>query len=167
VRHAVKLRIYPTLEQVAFLDRQFGAVRFVWNKALAIKTRRYRVHGDRLSAKHDLKPLLVAAKRSRRYGWLGDFDAISLQQATINLDKAFTNFFKHHARIPRFKRKHGAQSSYHCTCKIAVGEDRRTGERLDALSLRRMNVLPMPEATFSTSFLGGWWTKNKPSASRP
>jgi putative transposase len=25
--------------------------------------------------------------------------------------------------LPRFKRKHGAQSSYHCTGKIAVGED--------------------------------------------
>ncbi|UYM13976.1 helix-turn-helix domain-containing protein [Endozoicomonas euniceicola] len=34
---ATKVRIYPTSEQAEFLDRQFDAVRFVWNKALAIK----------------------------------------------------------------------------------------------------------------------------------
>jgi transposase len=45
VRRAVKVRIYPILEQVGFHDWQFGAVRFVWNKALAIKTHRYRVRG--------------------------------------------------------------------------------------------------------------------------
>jgi putative transposase len=123
VRRAVKIRIYPTPEQAAFLDRQFGAVRFVWNRALAIKRHRYRVHGDKLSAKHDLKPLLVTAKKSRRYGWLSDFDAISLQQACINVDRAFKNFFEKRARFPRFKSKRGAQSSYHCTGKIAVGED--------------------------------------------
>ncbi|HEY2526746.1 MAG TPA: transposase [Xanthobacteraceae bacterium] len=118
MRRATKVRIYPTPEQAAFLERQFGAVRFVWNKALAIKWHRYRVHGDKLSAKHDLKPLLVIAKRSRKYGWLKDFDAIALQQACINLDRAFTNFFQGRARFPRFKRKHGPQSSYHCTGKI-------------------------------------------------
>lgn len=122
MRLAMKIRVYPTPDQVAFIDRQFGAVRFVWNKALAVKRHRYRVHGDKLTAKHDLKPLLAVAKRSRRYNWLAEFDAISLQQACINLDRAFLNFFEHRARFPRFRRKQGAQSSYHCTGKIGVGD---------------------------------------------
>lgn len=120
---ATNIRIYPTPEQAAHLERQFGAVRFVWNKALAIKTHRYKVRGEKLSAKRDLKPLLAVAKRSRRYSWLADFDAMPLQQACINLDKAFKNFFEGRACFPRFKRKHGPQSSYHCTGKIAVGDD--------------------------------------------
>ena len=120
---ATKVRIYPTPEQVPFLDRQFGAVRFVWNKALAIKTHRYRTRGQKLNGKRDLKPLLAVAKRSRKYSWLADFDGHSLQQASINLDRAFTNFFEGRARFPRFKRKHGQQSSYHCTGKIAIGDD--------------------------------------------
>lgn len=33
---ASKVRIYPTPEQAAFLNRQFGAVRFTYNKALHI-----------------------------------------------------------------------------------------------------------------------------------
>jgi putative transposase len=79
--------------------------------------------GDKLSATHDLKPILKVAKRSRKYGWLANFDAMSLQQSCINLDRAFKNFFEHRARFPRFKSKRGSQSSYHCTGKIAVGDD--------------------------------------------
>jgi putative transposase len=78
---ATKIRICPDAEQGAFLDRQFGAVRFVFNKALHIKTHQYRMCGESLSAKHDLKPLLAVAKRSRKYSWLADFDAMALQQA--------------------------------------------------------------------------------------
>uniref|UniRef100_UPI000B0D2128 RNA-guided endonuclease InsQ/TnpB family protein n=2 Tax=unclassified Shigella TaxID=2629414 RepID=UPI000B0D2128 len=64
----------------------------------------------------DLKPLLAVAKKSRRYGWLKEYDSIALQQAVINLDVAFSNFFnpKLKARFPTFKSKHGRQSSYHC-----------------------------------------------------
>ena len=122
MRRALKIRVYPDAEQITFLDRQFGAVRFVWNKALAIRRHRYKVRGEKLTAKHDLKPLLAVAKQSRRYSWLADFDGHALQQACINLDRAFVNFFEGRARFPRFKKKHGAQSSYHCTGKLALGE---------------------------------------------
>ncbi|WP_455380945.1 RNA-guided endonuclease InsQ/TnpB family protein [Acidihalobacter prosperus] len=113
---ATKVRIYPTPEQAEFLNRQFGATRFVYNKALHIISWQYRRHRTKLRAKKDLKPLLAVAKKSRKYHWLGDFDSIALQQACINLDKAFQNFFdpKLPARYPKFKRKPGKQSSYHC-----------------------------------------------------
>ncbi|ARU55779.1 IS200/IS605 family transposase OrfB [Oleiphilus messinensis] len=114
---ATKVRIYPTPEQAEFLNRQFGATRFVYNKALHVISVQYKRHGLKLKAKKDIKPLLAVAKKSRKYHWLKEFDSIALQQACINLDKAFQNFFdpKHSARYPKFKRKHGKQSSYHCT----------------------------------------------------
>ena len=34
---ATKVRIYPTPEQAEFINAQFGAVRFAYNKALHIK----------------------------------------------------------------------------------------------------------------------------------
>ncbi|UYM18048.1 RNA-guided endonuclease InsQ/TnpB family protein [Endozoicomonas euniceicola] len=121
---ATKVRIYPTSEQAEFLDRQFDAVRFVWNKALAIKVHYYKVRGQSLSPKKHLKPLLAKAKKSRKYSWLKNADSIALQQAAINLDTAFQNFFnpKLQARFPRFKKKHGKQSSYHCT-SVSVGDN--------------------------------------------
>ncbi|WP_244662387.1 RNA-guided endonuclease InsQ/TnpB family protein [Salmonella enterica] len=113
---ATKIRIYPTPEQAAFLNAQFGAVRFAYNKALHIKKHAYQRHGVNLSPRNDLKPLLSVAKKSRKYAWLKEFDSMALQQAVINIDVAFSNFFnpKLKARFPTFKRKHGKQSSYHC-----------------------------------------------------
>ncbi|EQB9361680.1 helix-turn-helix domain-containing protein, partial [Escherichia coli] len=45
---ATKIRIYPTPEQAAFLNAQFGAVRFAYNKALHIKKHAYQRHGVNL-----------------------------------------------------------------------------------------------------------------------
>lgn len=38
---ATKVRIYPTTEQAEYLNAQFGAVRFAYNKALHIKKHAY------------------------------------------------------------------------------------------------------------------------------
>jgi putative transposase len=113
---AAKIRIYPTTEQAAFLNRQFGAVRFVYNTGLRIMSHRYKRHGESLSAKHDIKKLLPVAKKSRKYGWLKDADSMALQQACLNLDHAFQRFFdpRQKAGYPRFKSKRGKPSSYHC-----------------------------------------------------
>lgn len=121
---ATRVRLYPTPEQAAHLHRQFGAVRFVYNQGLRIMSHRYQRHGQSLSAKHDIKKLLPVAKRSRRYAWLKEADSMALQQACLNLDRAFQAFFdpKRPARYPRFKRKHARQSSYHCV-GVKVGSD--------------------------------------------
>lgn len=113
---ATKVRIYPTPEQAEFINAQFGAVRFAYNKALHIKKYVYQRHRVNLNPRKDLKPLPAVAKKSRRYGWLKEYDSVALQQAVINLDVAFSNFFspKLKARFPTFKSKHGKQSSYHC-----------------------------------------------------
>ncbi len=121
---ATKVRLYPTTEQAAFLNRQFGAVRFVYNTGLRIMSHRYQRHGQSLSAKHDIKKLLPIAKTSRKYGWLKEADSMALQQSCINLDHAFQRFFdpKQKAGYPRFKSKRGKQSSYHCV-GVKSGDD--------------------------------------------
>ncbi|WP_254274855.1 transposase [Halomonas sp. 3H] len=121
---ATKIRIYPTTEQAAFLNRQFGAVRFCYNTGLRIILHRYQRHGQSLSAKHDIKKLLPVAKTSRKYGWLKEADSMALQQACLNLDHAFQRFFdsKQKAGYPRFKSKRGKQSSYHCV-GVKAGDD--------------------------------------------
>lgn len=113
---ATKVRIYPTQKQTEFLIAQFGAVRFTYNKSLHLKSHMYRKHGVTLNPKKDIKPLLAVAKTSRKYHWLKQYDSIALQQSIINLHTAFDNFFnpKLRAKYPKFKRRHGKQSSYHC-----------------------------------------------------
>ncbi|WP_417533249.1 RNA-guided endonuclease InsQ/TnpB family protein [Marinobacterium stanieri] len=132
-----KVRIYPTPEQAVFLNQQFGAVRFCYNKALWLMKAQYKHHGLRLRAKRDIKPLLAVAKQSRKYHWLKAFDSMALQQAVINLDTAFSNFFnpKLHAGFPRFKSKRGKQSSYHCT-GVSAGENWIKIPKLDQIKAR-------------------------------
>jgi len=115
VQKAMKVRIYPTSEQADFLNQQFGATRFTYNKALAIISHQYKRHGLSLKASRDIKPMLAAAKKSRKYGWLKAYDSIALQESCRNLNTAFSKFFKKQAGYPKFKKKHGRQSSYHCT----------------------------------------------------
>jgi putative transposase len=120
---ATKVRLYPTFEEADFLNQQFGAVRFVYNKALWIVRHLYRVRGRQISILKVIKALLPIAKKSRKYSWLAAYDSISLQEAVRNLAKAFKNFFdpKLAARYPSRKRKHGKQSSYHCM-SVDVGD---------------------------------------------
>jgi putative transposase len=119
---AAKVRIYPTKEQEKFLNQQFGAVRFVYNKSLWIIKHQYKNNGKRLYAKKDIKPLLSKAKKSRKYNWIKEYDSIALQQSCINLNKAFSSFFKKQSGYPNFKKKHSKQSSYHCT-SIKYGDN--------------------------------------------
>ena len=118
---AAKFRLYPTKEQEKFLWGQWGAVRFVWNKALALKQRFYKRDGTNLSVIHDLKPLLAVAKKSRKYSWLKLYDSMALQESVRHLDGAFNRFFKQEAGFPRWKSRRGEQSSYHCT-GVSVGD---------------------------------------------
>lgn len=121
---ATKVRIYPTQEQAEFLNAQFGAVRFAFNRGLAIQSHFYKIKGVSLKPLKDIKPLLAKAKKSRKYQWLKQYDSIALQQGIIQLDKAFKNFFNPQLKshYPRFKSKNGKQSSYHCT-SVTVGDD--------------------------------------------
>ncbi|MTH94719.1 RNA-guided endonuclease TnpB family protein, partial [Roseibium sp. RKSG952] len=105
------------------LNRQFGIVRFVWNRALAAKKHYFKVRGKNLSPTRDLKPLLAVAKKSRKYGWVAQADSIALQEALRNLQTAFQKFFdpKLNNGFPRFKSKHGKQGSYHCM-SVSIGD---------------------------------------------
>ncbi len=119
---ATKVRLYPTPGQRRFLNGQFGAVRFCYNKAVALKRDLYRKKGISLSVIKEIKPLLSVAKKSRKYGWLSQYDSMSLQEAVRHADTAYKRFFKKEARFPQFKSKRNRQSSYHCT-SLSVGKD--------------------------------------------
>ena len=89
----MKYRIYPSTEQIEFIERQFSAIRFVWNKSLFLKDHYYRFRKISLDVNKDIKKLLAYAKTTKKYSWLKDFDSITLQQSCINLDKTFKKFF--------------------------------------------------------------------------
>ena len=101
-------RLYPTEDQAKFLNRQFGAVRYVYNWALETATTTYQTHGEGIT-RFQLDKRLTALKQE--LPWLHDVAAQPLQQALVHLDKAFTRFFREKKGYPRFKSKRGQQSA--------------------------------------------------------
>ncbi len=105
---AFKYRIYPTTEQSVLINKHIGACRFVYNLALETKNYAYAAHKKNISC-FDLMSQLPDLKNECE--WLREVDSQALQQSIINLDKAFTSFFKGNGKFPNFKSKHrGVQS---------------------------------------------------------
>ena len=108
IRVAQKIRLYPSSEQQQQLAKAMGCSRFWWNYALSICNQTYKQTGKGIS-RSGLNALLPELKKE--YEWLkSDVYSQSLQQTTLNLSRAFINFFEKRARYPRFKSKHRKQS---------------------------------------------------------
>jgi putative transposase len=107
---AYKYRIYPNAAQAQLINKNIGSCRLVYNLALEVKNYAYTTQGKNLS-KYDLINQLPELRKE--YEWLREVDSQALQQSIINLDKAFTRFFKGHSEFPKFKNKYTTQSFRH------------------------------------------------------
>ncbi|MEG3844858.1 RNA-guided endonuclease TnpB family protein [Microcoleus sp. herbarium14] len=104
---AVKVRIYPTDEQVIQLAKDFGATRWLWNQSLCLMSQTYNETGKGVSA-YDIKKRIPQLKKE--YEWLKETYSQSLQQVVLNLYRAFINFFEGRTKYPKFKSKFDRQS---------------------------------------------------------
>ncbi|MBE3011114.1 IS200/IS605 family element transposase accessory protein TnpB [Microbispora sp. NEAU-D428] len=107
---AYKVRVYPTPEQAAVLNRTFGCVRLVWNTVLAWRQARYRAEGVATSYAQTDR-YLTELKRDGGHDFLYEVSSVPLQQALRHQHTAFVNFFAGRAKYPRFKSRHGRQSA--------------------------------------------------------
>ena len=110
---AYKYRIYPNQQQAVAFEQHFGCVRFVYNWALALQNRYYKIFGKSLS-RSKIQSQLVKKKKTGKFAWLNEVNSQSLLNALLNVHTAFTNFFKGRAKFPRFKSKKIPQRSYQC-----------------------------------------------------
>ena len=121
---AYKYRIYPNQKQAIAFEQHFGCVRFVYNWALALQNRYYKIFGKSLS-RSKIQSQLVKKKKAGKFAWLNEVNSQSLLNALLNVHTAFTNFFKGRAKFPRFKSKKIPQRSYqcpqHCTINFEQG----------------------------------------------
>jgi putative transposase len=96
------------------LEKQFGCARFVYNRFLVVRNGYYAAHKDDPQKKglnyYATATQLKELKKQPEYAWLKDAHSQVLQQALMNLERAFQNFFAKRAKYPKFKRKHGVQS---------------------------------------------------------
>ncbi|ADE37291.1 IS200/IS605 family element RNA-guided endonuclease TnpB [Methanohalophilus mahii] len=108
---AYKYRMYPTKEQEEKFFQHFGACRFIYNWALEQKIKSYEQDGKSIS-RFDLNKGITILKRDGEHEWLKDVNSQSLQGATLNLDNAFTRFFREKRSFPKFKSKKNPVQAY-------------------------------------------------------
>ncbi len=91
MRNVVKVRIYPDIEQQQALSQAFGCARWFWNNSLAETNRLYKETGKGLS-RQGLNNRLPKLKVE--YPWLTNCYSQVLQSVSLNLSRAFINFFE-------------------------------------------------------------------------
>lgn len=105
---AIKIRLYPTLEQKTILNKHFGATRFVYNRALNFKVTEYERDKTKYS-KFDMIKWVTEFRKSEEFPWLQEIKCETIQNQIDGLDTAFTKFFKG-SGFPKFKKKSNNQS---------------------------------------------------------
>jgi putative transposase len=92
VTQSYRIRAYPNGAQRRMLDGWFGAVRWLWNTALEVRSAAYRAMGLRLNG-NDISRWLTDWKRTAGHEWLQDVPATVLTQTLRDQDQAFRNFY--------------------------------------------------------------------------
>ncbi|GGK81778.1 transposase [Planomonospora parontospora subsp. parontospora] len=110
VKRAYKYRFHPTPEQACELARTFDCVRYVYDKALEMRSRAYTIEGRKVSYV-ETPATLTAWKRTEGLEFLPEVSSVPLQQALRHLQAAFANFFARRAKYPVFKSRKKSRAS--------------------------------------------------------
>jgi len=105
VHRSYRYRLVLTDEQEARARRFAGCVRALYNAALEQGSLAYRITG-RSPSRFAQDRELAELKHAPGLEWIADAPHHSLQQARLDLDRAFVRFFAGGAGYPMPRRKH-------------------------------------------------------------
>ena len=104
------IRLYPTDEQITLMKKHIGCQRYVYNWGLSINNELYEKEKKKYSIT-ELGKMLTQYKKEAK--WLNEVSNATLKEGLRNLDKAYTNFYKKRARLPRFKSKKNNNDTFY------------------------------------------------------
>ena len=107
---SLKIRLYPTKEQEVLFRKFIGAERYIYNWGLSLNNELYKAKKKKYSA-NDLGKMLTQHKKECL--WLNEISNATLKESIRNLDKAYTNFYKKRAELPKFKNKKHCKLSFY------------------------------------------------------
>ena len=138
VNKAYKFRLYPNKKQKEYFAKTFGCVRFVYNKMLDDKKKHY----DKTKKVLNITP----SKYKTEFEWLKEVDSLSLANAQMNLQTAYTNFFRNpKIGFPKFKSKRNSKNTYttnRCGNNIYLKDNHLRLPKLGFVKIRQHRELP-------------------------
>ncbi|ETZ17245.1 Transposase [Borrelia duttonii CR2A] len=105
---AYKYRIYPDANQKKYFSKVFGCVRFLYNKMLSDKKDYYEKNKQSL--------ITYPSKHKEEFPFLKEVDSLALCSAWIDLNSAYSNFFREIKKgnktqgFPKYKSKKNRQT---------------------------------------------------------
>lgn len=117
IEKTYKFRIYPNREQEELIQKTFGCVRYVYNRALEERIELYKNEGKSIGY-NDQSKHLTSWKQEEEHRWLKEPDSSSLQNSLRDLDCAYKNFFRrvkietNKKGFPKFKSKKDNRKTY-------------------------------------------------------
>lgn len=168
IQMTYQFRMEPTPAQEQQLLQFAGARRFIWNWALHRKRTYYQEHGHGLPFTA-LCAELTALKDQPASAWLRAMDSQSLQQALRDLEQAFTNFFEHRARYPRFKSKKRDTPRFRIPQRVSIQDGTVRIPKIGTVRIRQHRSLEgvTKSATFKRNATGHWFVTVIAQVKRP
>ena len=90
---ACKVRLYPTKQQAELIDKTIGCCRYVYNHSLADRVSFYEKFKDDKDTLNTYKYPTIKSLREE-FSWLEEVPTKALKQSQLDLDKAYSNFFR-------------------------------------------------------------------------
>lgn len=142
IKRAYRYRFYPTDEQDRQLARTFGCVRYVYNRALAERSRAWTQEQRRVSYAESDK-MLTAWKRDPDTVWLTEPSKGPLQATLRHLQSAFDAFWRKQTGYPAFKKKGQRDSAtYFSNCFTYRNGQVKLAKQSEPLEIRWSRPLP-------------------------
>src|SRR5258708_39133308 len=104
VHHTYKYRLYECTKRDRALHHQIDVAGCIWNHALALQKRYYRLCGKYIP-QGELKAHIAKLRRwVKRYSYWQALGSQAVQDVSERLDTAYQRFFAKQAKPPRFKK---------------------------------------------------------------
>jgi len=103
------IRLYPTKAQETFFKKACGVARVAYNYGLA-EYQKQRKEGNKPNILNIKKKF--NQEKKTLYPWMKETNKDANQQPFANLQDAFSRFFKHQSRYPKYKKK-GIKDSFY------------------------------------------------------
>ena len=100
----VKIKIYPTKDQIDEIEKNIATSRAIYNMALYIQKTNYE-KGIKFTKYFDMIRIFYELKEKEEYSWMKEVSVGTIECALKNLDDAYNLFFKKASNFPRYKTK--------------------------------------------------------------
>lgn len=154
---AYKFRMYPTPQQLTKIEKTFDGVRFIFNKMLTDKLAYYNETGKQLKN--------TPAQYKTAFPWLREVDSLALANAQLNLQDAYTRFFRNPAAgFPKFKSKKHSRKAYTTNCvngNIVIRDDAIKLPKIGLVKIKLHRTIPdsykLKSVTVKCDFKGRYY----------